>query len=279
MHRDNYRNEISPALKERQAEFANLPGLSASELIITEDIIYQFITTGDGSPSLRLADAAQRPEAMHHSGGALAESIYIYGGALEVAIAGNFANSVASVGLGLGYNEWITLAIALKNNFSSIEIESFESNPLIRAVFEAFLNAKSIDGDLQNQLFKTFQIVVDQVAVSYGLSAATLFQFGQKMLFSSHWAVRERLDFSTPIVRNYSVIYYDAFSGKATPELWSEEFLTHFLKSAATPCILSTYASTAALKRALLAANFTKAPQTGFGGKRESTRAIRYGTV
>ncbi len=74
--------------------------------------------------------------------------------------------------------------------------------------------------------------------------------------------------------------FFDAFSSKATPGLWNEEFLNQFLlRAPGKPCVFATYASTATLKKALKTAGFELKDQLGFGGKRESTRAYRYGTV
>lgn len=285
MHHDKNRNEKPLSLEERRAEFAQLPGASASILVEYNHRLYQFIRTDDGSPSLRMAAAHQRPEAMHHSGGALSESLYIYGEAFEdwakltASLIDNFR--LASVGLGLGYNEWIALALAIKaSRENQIEIDSFEDDKLLNETFLDFINDQNTRSTaLESQLTQTFNDVLLQVAAATQVAPTILKQLGQKLIATGRWAVRGRLDFETQIASPYSVIFYDAFSGKATPELWSEEFLVHFMKFTRPICVFSTYAATAALKRALKHHGFQITNARGFNGKRESTRALRYGTV
>ncbi len=75
---------------------------------------FTFITTDDGSPSVRLGQGEGSSEAMHNLRGAFTETLYIYGHAIDLALASNFEPRVLSLGLGLGYVETLSAGLALK---------------------------------------------------------------------------------------------------------------------------------------------------------------------
>jgi tRNA U34 5-methylaminomethyl-2-thiouridine-forming methyltransferase MnmC len=71
-------------------------------------------------------------------------------------------------------------------------------------------------------------------------------------------------------------VFYDAYSKKMDADLWQETSLvTRLDPLLARNCVLSTYAATGTMKRALKTLGFRLLPRTGFLGKRESTLAIR----
>lgn len=77
-------------------------------------------------------------------------------------------------------------------------------------------------------------------------------------------------------MKDYNAILFDAFSGKSTPELWTEDFLRRILSYFSAPfCVFSTYACTGVLKRILADSQFAVEKRPGFQGKRHSTMAIR----
>jgi tRNA U34 5-methylaminomethyl-2-thiouridine-forming methyltransferase MnmC len=78
------------------------------------------------------------------------------------------------------------------------------------------------------------------------------------------------------MTKRFNCIAFDAFSSKSTPELWTRDFLDHFLASACDDsCVLSTYACTGNLKRALIDAGFELRIREGYASKRDSTLAVR----
>lgn len=73
----------------------------------------------------------------------------------------------------------------------------------------------------------------------------------------------------------YDLIYYDAFSVRHQPEMWTDEIIAHtgsFLKSGG---VFVTYAITGDLKRALKKCGFKIEKLPGAPGKREMLRAIK----
>ena len=264
-----------------------------AQTVTLNGVAYQFITTEDGSPSIRMwgtsSDGTMPPEAMHHCAGALSESLYIYGSLLEGLRAhGWWPPRILSIGLGCGYNEWIALAMMLhlqhsRNGHTAesadpcLYLESFEADSHLRETFQTWLIDKNI---LHEQITDPFSIlfndVLTRIAAHFELEAEQLKNWGRELYEGHQWIVRDRLDSKTHFERKFNAIFFDAFSTKANPKLWSDEFFDGFFLAAAdVNCGFSTYAATGRLNRALKRAGFTLVPCQGFSGKRESTRAFR----
>lgn len=80
-------------------------------------------------------------------------------------------------------------------------------------------------------------------------------------------------DFTTN--ERYNIIYFDAFSVRHQPDMWTDEIIAHtcnFLKNGG---IFVTYAITGNLKRALKKCGLTIKKLPGAPGKREMLRAIK----
>lgn len=120
---------------------------------------YVVFDTEDGSPTLAMSasvdtaceageagepGASDRPatwEPMHNSKGALAETLTVYAAAARRVFAETWSPAFCSVGLGLGYNEFMTCCEAATHGVppDRVSIESFEKDPLLRAQFSCFL--------------------------------------------------------------------------------------------------------------------------------------------
>ena len=224
---------------------------------------YELIWTQDGSPSLLWRDQNSTvaiTEAMHHSGGALSESLYIYGQPIQWAFAEGLTK-VASVGLGLGYNEFLSF----KNESPSlICVHSYEKDTGLVEQFRVFLQTGT--GPVYKKILEL-------------LTAAELYTDLRERIWQAHQEsrlqVRGCLETDSRQDR-YGLILYDAFSSKRSPQLWSEDFLCQWLREHAQDrCLFASYACTGALKRALRANGFTLLDRRGFHGKRASTLAFR----
>ena len=242
------------------------------------DAQYDFFLTDDGSPTIRRTDPTQPAEAMHHCGGALTESLYIYGRAVTYAQEHNFPMRVLSVGLGLGYNELIAAALADKD----LHILSFEKDSFLREGFLNWLSDNQPTETTSTPLARAHTQVLELVAKATRIDAESLKAKLYKMYGEKKFLLcDDALDF-VPAEAPYSVILFDAFSKKSTPDLWSEEFLIKFLEhytrganQPLPPCIFSTYACTGNGKRALKSSGFEILDRPGFHGKRQSTLAVR----
>jgi hypothetical protein len=240
---------------------------------------YEKVITADGSPSVRMGSPTQVPEVMHHSGGALTESVFIYLAAVERAVELGLPPKILSVGLGIGYNEALAAGHLLKlNRCEELHIASFEIDPVLKAHYVGWLLAKQNDLPPVNvDLGAIFSEVLAHVARHLSLVANDLQSALAKCFLDGRFNIYGALEQRPTLDQQYTCILFDAFSKKATPDLWQEQFLKQFLADACAPeCVLATYAATGNLNRALRASGFTLVPRTGFQGKRESTWAERH---
>jgi hypothetical protein len=237
---------------------------------------FQFVKTEDGSLTARIG-APGTPmedcsEAMHSLRGAFSETVYIYGSAIQKAADDGMAEPVLSMGLGLGYVELLAAAIALKAG-RNVRGESFEIVPELREYFQAWL---CDTGELPADFAVAYDSILKRTAESIRVDADHLRQSFADAVATGDWLIRDELTAETTFSTKFGCICFDAFSSKTTPNLWTEEFLQEFLKkTSASQCVLSTYACTGALKRALKSEGFEVKIREGFSSKRDSTFATR----
>jgi tRNA U34 5-methylaminomethyl-2-thiouridine-forming methyltransferase MnmC len=220
---------------------------------------YRFFETADGSPTVFFTNADGVEEAMHSYHGAFSETDYIYGEGMRQLRELNGPYRCLSLGLGLGYVEMLAAAL-----LPEMQLVTFEKQPELIERFQAWLE----DGALEPQWQQTYDAIATLVS-------APMNEIKERLL-SDQWqvygAIEDQVD---QIPAQLNLICYDAYSKKASPELWQEELLSEILQRAANPCVFTTYSSNGALKRALRAAEFELKERSGFAGKRESTLALR----
>ena len=248
-----------------------------------EEIGFKLELTHDGSPTLRLLTSG---ESMHHFDGAAGESWYVYGLPLRQAFlsqeSGNF--KVASIGLGLGYIEmlWVLLKAqfaskSIQNKLFEMTLDSFEKNDLLQQNFLNWITDKK--PPLQNTAafydlaFKKLVSVHSQLEISHSL-----------IDFKKHFDNEingEKLHFNQDLLLysgspQWNFICFDAFSKNTDQDLWTSDYLEHFLhKYAAEDCVFTTYAATTKLKNVLQKHQFELIKRLGYSGKRECTLALR----
>ncbi len=245
-------------------------------------------STRDGSPTLRqVQSAGDFPgESMHHSGGALAETLYVYGPIWQWAFAQTRQAGFFSLGLGLGYHELLWAVLDLTMGGESQLWTSETHQGLIdeftvwaqcakkTAVFEDITQrvlASSWQKLLPTPIHKLREISV--LDLQNHLHLASKEGRWQILPALSSLSLRDWKQTKPFVVQG---ILYDAFSRKTSPELWSEEFLREFLQTVAAPeAAFATYACLAPLKNALRAEGFALQVRPGFLGKRNSSLAIR----
>lgn len=74
----------------------------------------------------------------------------------------------------------------------------------------------------------------------------------------------------------FDIIYFDAFSPKDQPELWTEQIFQNMFSLLNEKGMLVTYCAQGQMKRNLKAAGFSVKALKGFATKREMTVAYRY---
>lgn len=235
-----------------------------------EEIGFLWDVTGDGSPTLRLKEVTgpwETGESMHHSGGALQETLMIYGEPLSVGFRLIERPRVLSVGLGMGYVEWVAAAESVRAN-RKFEMVTLESVQGLVDVFRGYLDESLPAGETSSGLAE----VMTRVASAREVEPGALKKRLQEASAAQEWQWTGPLGPNAIPRGPFHVILYDAFSSKTSPDLWTEDFLRELLAKIAAPdCVFTTYACTGALKRALKANGFTVEQREGFMGKRHST--------
>lgn len=225
-------------------------------------------TTGDGSQTLRVTGNG---ESMHHSGGALEETLMIYGRPLTEVFARIERPRVFSLGLGIGYCELVTAAAALKAG-KSYEMVTMELVEELKTAFLGWLRGE-FDG---TEIARDLEIVTASVAAATGTEGEALKESLRLALKEERWILLGALTPTELPPGRYHALLYDIFSAKTAPDLWTEEFLLHFLETCSeADTLFSTFACTGNLKRALRARDYQVIQRDGFKGKRHSTLGRR----
>ncbi len=212
--------------------------------------------TEDGSWTLRWV-THPRTETMHNPRGAKSETLFIYGQGLQ-----HFLKNISqplsawSVGLGLGYIEMLLAALAPEIS----ALSSFENVEFLRTSFSSWAeDANSHE-------------VYDDIAGDFPGCRATL----AKLRRQNRWQLWGDLRQDFLKAKPANLILFDAFSAKSSPELWTEDFLVQMLtEGTQQACVFVSYAATGNLNRALRKSGFEQEDFPGWGGKRESTLALR----
>lgn len=232
----------------------------------------EIFETRDGSPTLIHQRADGYTEKMHHSGGALSESFYIYHEALKDIILRGWRPRILSVGLGLGYNEMIAIAELLDAGLEDWRVWSFEASDELRDEFVTWLRTS----EPQSELHRVHDKVCGLVAAKFGASASGLKQAIAHHLNQGQLSIHGAFPDSEVGVCDVNLVFYDAYSRKMDPHLWTEEGMVRAFDPLLSPqASFTTYAATGSLNRSLKQLGFRLTAKPGFDGKRESTLAIR----
>lgn len=204
---------------------------------------------------------------MHHSGGAAAETEYIYKTPLRFMFENLKFSSVHVVGLGLGYIEisWAIEYLKILANKAHVStLQSFEVETELCEQFMNWVYADKATSGVYDQICTFLDPKIDSQQIKKILADN----------FLNH-------PISGDLTANYkkfikpNLVCFDAFSSKTSQELWTYEFLNGYLENCHEDCVFTTYACTGVLKRALKAHQFKLFTRLGFKGKRDSTFAVR----
>ena len=234
---------------------------------------FKLILTADGSVSLQ---NLRTGEPMHSLQGALAESLYIYQEALKRCLS-LIRNRpvILSLGLGLAYNEIISIAHLHQFQIHNFKMVSYEKNQGLLQALQQWLGLleKPVR---KHHWFSAYDSILKRVAMRFHLEEGPLKQQLKDSIRSQKWIFQGPLTSSTQFPEKFNCIFYDAFSEKTDPELWTSPHLETWLSRACQEnCIVSTYAAKGCLNRVLKNQGFKLIKRSGFSGKKQSTLAIK----
>ena len=226
----------------------------------------EFQITEDGSHTLFSEMAGQT---YHSSHGAVQESRHIF---IDAALAkaqndmGNARLSVLEIGFGTGLNALLTAQWARENGVK-IEYTTIELYPLREEVYRE-LNYGRLLGD--EGLF----LGLHEAEWDVGLVEVTdNFAIRKCRCDIVEWLCNEECGMRNEEL--YDVVYFDAFSPDAQPELWTEEVFRCVYGLMRRGGVLTTYCAKGDVRRAMLAAGFGVEKLQGPPGKRHILRAVK----
>ena len=204
-------------------------------------------------------------EHYHSTHGAVQESRHIYTG---LALEGRLATwhqdkerplRLFEVGLGTGLNALLTALIANKEQIP-IHYTSIEKYPLAEEVFH-HLSYEDIVGEGSDELLRRLH------ESPWGEDVCIT------PFFTLHKVLGDLTDYTFP--QALDVVYYDAFSPEAQPELWEERLFLSLYDAMNCQATLATYCAKGVVRRALQHAGFSVERLPGPPGKREVLRAVK----
>ncbi|MCL2435802.1 MAG: tRNA (5-methylaminomethyl-2-thiouridine)(34)-methyltransferase MnmD [Lentimicrobiaceae bacterium] len=220
----------------------------------------RIVLTNDGSSSI----FSEKVDQYYHSHfGALQESMHIF---IEAGLRSDMLShleniSILEIGFGTGLNALLTY---LKSNelHKKVYYEALELYPLVSQEVEQlnypailpYFHAKEIFTALHDAPWNTKQIISENFTL-------------QKRQISAENASY------TP--DTFDLVYFDAFSPEAQPELWTKEVFESIYAAIKNGGILLTYCTKGSVKNALKEVGFQIEKLPGPVGKREVLRGVK----
>lgn len=204
-------------------------------------------------------------EHYHSTHGAVQESRHIYTG---LALKGRLATwhqdkgkalRLFEVGLGTGLNALLTALVADREQIP-IHYTSIEKYPLPKEIFHHLSYEKTIG--------EGSDVLLRRLHESPWGEDVSITPF-----FTLHKVLGDLTDYTFP--QALDVVYYDAFSPEAQPELWEERLFLSLYDAMNCQATLATYCAKGVVRRALQHAGFSVERLPGPPGKREVLRAVK----
>jgi tRNA U34 5-methylaminomethyl-2-thiouridine-forming methyltransferase MnmC len=215
----------------------------------------------DGSHTLYSEKAGECYHSIH---GALNESLHIFIDAGFKAILKKYqikqksSVRILEIGFGTGLNALLTGLEAMQENIL-VDYTGFEPFPVPEAVWKQ-LNYCTLLSEKSEKIFSDMH----ECGWETMHKINPFFNFTKKLQGFMEVNLADN---------SFDLIYFDAFSPEAQPELWEQEVFDKCFSVMAPEGILVTYCAKGRVKRALKSSGFTVENLPGPAGKREITRA------
>ncbi len=217
----------------------------------------QFITTKDGSNTLFHTGTGEH---YHSMNGAVQESRHVF---LESGLqyfltqTDYHSVSVLEVGFGTGLNFLLSAQLCLDNNIQLL-YTGIESCPLSREMVGQTGYNNYVSKETWDLYISGYeQALQGEVRLQNNIQLEIVLQ-----------AIS---DFHS--VKRFDILYFDAFSARSQPEMWTEKLLGQVCRNLKTNGLFVTYAMNGNLKRNMEALGFSLEKIPGASGKREMLRA------
>jgi len=196
-------------------------------------------------------------EHYHSMNGSLQESRHVFIRHGLLALAGKASDiSILEIGFGTGLNALLTFVEARRLDLR-VHYTGVEAYPL----------APELAGNLNFPAF---------------VGEGSVFEAMHRTPWEEEWTqeaftlVKRKADaLSLTTGRTFDLVYYDAFSPRSQPDMWSPAQMKRISDMCRPGAVFVTYCSRAPVRAALQAAGFDVERLPGAPGKREMTRAIK----
>ena len=230
--------------------------------------MYNIQLTEDGSHTLFSEMAGQT---YHSSHGAIQESRHIFISQLST-VNGQRSTvdgqqlMVLEIGFGTGLNALLTAEWACENG-SKVEYTTIELYPLGKDVYSqlnygSVLNDEALFIKLHEAEWDAGFVQIDE-NFSIRKCKSDIVDF---LILNSQFSI---------LNSSFDVVYFDAFSPDAQPELWTEEVFKNLYALMKEGGVMTTYCAKGDVRRAMLAAGFRVEKLQGPPGKRHILRATK----
>lgn len=213
--------------------------------------------TADGSNTLFNEEIGEHYHSAH---GALQESKHVFinaGLKHTLEKSRNQEVSILEIGFGTGLNFLLSYAhceeISKKLHYHSIEAFPLSPETIVSTGYNQYVPQQA-----WNSFYEKYERAINN---EVDLSAHCKLRISHTTL--QNFTTQKRFD----------LLYYDAFSVRHQPELWTNEVIAHACSFLKPGGIFVTYAITGNLKRAVKACGFEIEKLPGAPGKREMLRA------
>ena len=219
----------------------------------------ELVISEDGSHTLYVP---QLDEHYHSTHGAIQESrhIFIEAGLSKAAEEWNEIN-LLEVGFGTGLNALLTYLKTIHNNLQ-VNYNAIEAYPLNEDIF--------------NQL--NYGHLLEEPEASACFYEICLSEWNQPVRFTPNFKLTKVICLLQEFAFDrgpYNLVYFDAFSPEAQPEMWTEDIFRKLYNKMNPGGLLVTYSCKGSVKRAMKSAGFAIEKLAGPPGKREILRAIK----
>lgn len=196
-------------------------------------------------------------EHYHSTFGAIQESEHIFiDAALEYKSQNSKELNILEIGFGTGLNALLSYKYANDNlinvNYFAIEAYPIEQNEAKLLNYPKLLNIEQEDF---LEMHKNNEIKN---------------KIGERFILQKQFAKLELVRFAK---EQFDIVYFDAFSPEAQPELWTVDIFKMIFSSMKINGVFTTYSCKGDVKRALKSAGFQIEKLPGPPGKREFLRA------
>ena len=216
----------------------------------------EIIQTLDGSTTIQIKEW---DECYHSKHGAIQEAqhVFIKNG---LSLFNNRKVSILEIGFGTGLNAFITLLEAKKMQ-QSIEYVGVEAYPISQEEVSNMNYVAELNAVTQGEIFATMHKC----------------SWGEQIALRNDFLLTKRKQFFEEIddIKQFDLIYFDAFGYRVQPELWSTEIFKKMYVALKPEGVLVTYAARGVVKRSMIEVGFTVEKLSGPPGKREMFRATK----